>query len=239
MKKSYFNNPRPGIKDLWNSFMVKGASFSSNDIPYCPTSNIIPNKIITWSTAKEIYKHNIRIKNSTFHENSFVCFYEDDGNFDGKQKGIWCNYNYALKIIKHFDGIITPDFSTYQDFPIPIKLYQTYRMRAFGYWMYKNDIPVINNVRWGSEESYNYCFDGIPKNSIVSIGTCGGSPQSIENRTRFNNGFEKMISVLSPHTILVYGSSNYPCFEQLKNSGIKIITYKSETNQYYQTKGDR
>ena len=41
----------------------------------------------------------------------------------------------------------TPDFSTYQDFPEPLKVYNTYRMRAFGYWLTKNGIKVINNIR--------------------------------------------------------------------------------------------
>jgi hypothetical protein len=62
--------------------------------------------------------------------------------------GIWYNAKNVLKVLEHFEEIITPDFSTYQDFPEPIKLYNTYRMRAFRYWAGKNKIPVINNVRW-------------------------------------------------------------------------------------------
>ncbi|MBQ0071515.1 MAG: DUF4417 domain-containing protein, partial [Spirochaetales bacterium] len=39
---------------------------------------------------------------------------------------------------------ITPDFSTNQDFPEAIKIYATYRMRAFGYWLGREGIEVIN-----------------------------------------------------------------------------------------------
>ena len=64
-----------------------------------------------------------------------------------------------MNIIKHFAGIITPDFSTYQDFPEAIKIHNTYRMRLYGYWLGKEGIAVINNVRWGTEETFDYCFE--------------------------------------------------------------------------------
>lgn len=44
-------------------------------------------------------------------------------------------------------------------------------MLSFGRWISQFGIPVINNVRWGTEETWEYCFDGIPYNSIVAIGT--------------------------------------------------------------------
>lgn len=31
---------RKSNKDMWNAFMVKGASFSKNDIPLCPTTAV-------------------------------------------------------------------------------------------------------------------------------------------------------------------------------------------------------
>jgi hypothetical protein len=31
------------------------------------------------------------------------------------------------------------------------------------YWCYTQKIPVINNARWGTEETWEYCFDGIEK----------------------------------------------------------------------------
>ena len=49
-------NIRAGCKDNWNAFMVKGAKFTENDIPICPTTAIqIPNKIISYVQAKTLY----------------------------------------------------------------------------------------------------------------------------------------------------------------------------------------
>ena len=106
-------------------------------------------------------------------------------------------------------------------------------MRAFGYWAGMQSLEVINNVRWGTPETYHYCFEGIEPNSVVAIGTVGGSPRKIIDRKRFESGLKEMVHQLSPHTIIVYGSSNYPCFDLLRQDGITILSYKSETARYY------
>ena len=227
-------NTRSGCRDVWNAYMVQGAYFAEHDIPYCPTTATeLPHNIITWEEAKAIYKKYRIRKDSDFKEDSFVCFYLDDYKFDGP-RGIWHDANHALKILRHFAGVITPDFSTYQDFPEPIKIFNTYRMRAFGYWLGRNGIHVINNVRWGTAETYRYCFTGIPQNSIIAIGTCGGSPRKLSDRKRFEDGLHELVERLHPHTIIVYGSANYPCFDRLKEQGITIVAYSSQSAKAFE-----
>ena len=220
--------------------MVSGAKFSANDIPFCPTTAAAPpEKLITYKEAKEEYRRQLRKGNKEFTSDAFVCFYEDDHEFDSIL-GIWFRSNQAYKILRHFAGIITPDFSLYQDFPLPLKLWNVYRMRAFGYW-YGTICgkEVINNVRWGTSETFWYCFDSIPKNSILAIGTVGGSPRKHVDRPRFEEGLIKMINQLQPHTIIVYGSANYKCFEELKQQGITIIAYPGKTSKAYAGRAKR
>ena len=232
---------RRNIKDIWNAFMVDGADFNNSnyDIPFCPTTvkkSEIPNEIITYSEAVTLF-HKMIKEDKDFKYDAYVCFYEDDQNFDGKRRGIWTFPKNAYGILQHFSGIITPDFSTYQDFPIALKIYNTYRMRAFGYWYgIKCENKVINNVRWGSKETYNFCFEGIPKNSIVAIGTVGGSPFKLLDRQRFEDGLDEMVRRLHPYGIIVYGSAKYPCFEKLKGQGIRIFEFPSRTASYYQNR---
>lgn len=223
------NEIRKGCKDVWNAFMVKGATFTENDIPFCPTTAAeLPHVVITWEEAKAIYKKHRIKKDTDFKYDAYVCWYIDDYKFDGP-RGIWHDYNFALKVLCHFAGVITPDFSSYQDFPEPWKIFNTYRMRAYGYWLGKNGINVINNVRWGTPETYKYCFDGIPQNSIVAIGTCGGSPKKYIDRRRFEDGIVELVNRLQPHTIVVYGSDNYPSLNKLKAHGMNIIAFPSQT----------
>lgn len=236
MENKYSNDKikiRKGCRDIWNAYMADGAIYSPNDIPFCPTTATeLPRCIITWEEAKAIYKKNLSA-NKDFKDEAFVCFYIDDYKFDGP-RGIWHDSKHALAILRHFGGVITPDFSTYQDFPEPLKIYATYRMRLIGYWLGRNGIAVINNVRWGTEETYRYCFDGVPKNSIVCIGTVGGSPRKLIDRDRFINGLQYMVHVLQPHTIIVYGSVKYPCFEELISQGIKVISYSGQMAQAFE-----
>ena len=219
--------------------MCEGATYSRNDIPFCPTTaKEIPAEIILWDIAKNIHKEAIRRKKYRYYCNAYVCFYLHDYKFDGPS-GVWRSCKFVLKVLRHFVGVITPDFSTYQDFPEPLKLYNTYRMHAFGYWLGKNGIAVINNVRWGTSESWRYCFDGIPDNSIVCIGTVGGSPRKLIDRKRFEEGLEELVRILKPHTILVYGSAKYPCFNKLIDQGIKVVSYKSRTASVYEGRRTR
>ena len=213
--------------------MVTGAQFGKHDIPLCPTTATrIPKCQITWEEAKELHKKHIARKEYDYHEDAFVNWNLDDYKFD-RVHGIWHNCKFVLKVLRHFDGAITPDFSTYQDFPEAIKIYATYRMRTYGYWLGREGIEVINNVRWGTPETFDYCFVGIPKNSIVAIGTVGGGPRKLIDRDRFETGLFKMVEVLKPHTILIYGSARGDCFDKLRTQGINVVSYQSKTARVF------
>ena len=109
---------RAGCKDLWNAFMVKGAIFSENDIPFCPTTaKETPKKLTSFSRAKTMYNKHKKRGDIDFFEDACVHFYQDDQNFDGKRCGIWTEPSMTLEILCHFAGVITPDFSTCADFP--------------------------------------------------------------------------------------------------------------------------
>lgn len=225
------NVPRTGCKDMWNAFMLKNAQFVyGSDIPICnSTKTIVPHELISYEDAKHIYKLKIK-KEPYFFVNAFVHFYIDDQKFDGGRDGIWNNPYKALNIIRHFAGAITPDFSTNADFPDAIKRFNTFRMRTFGHWLVSNNITVINNVRWGTIETWNYCFDGVPLNSIISIGTVASGLHKLENRPLFEDGLCKLVEKIHPPIIIVYGSAKYSVFDKLRQNKIKIISFPSKTS---------
>ncbi|MCR4717008.1 MAG: DUF4417 domain-containing protein [Lachnospiraceae bacterium] len=228
---------RPGCIDIWNAFMVKNAQFVlGSDMPICPcTAKSTPNKLISYVEAKHIHTKMSK-ENKNYHIDAYVHFYIDDQKFDGRKSSIWSYPDKALEILRHYSGIISPDFSTFSDFPDALKRYNTYRSRAFGYWISSEGIPVINNVRWGTEETWDYCFDGIPYNSMVAIGTVASKLRLLKYRPTFKAGLNELVRVLHPHTIIVYGSSNYSFFDELKNQGIIIASYASDTNLAFSTK---
>lgn len=210
--------PRKGCKDIWNAFMTKGAVYTSHDIPICPsTAKDDPIGLIGYDETKKLP-----------HTDYFVHFYMDDYKFDGK-RGIWQDPQKALDRLKNYAGVITPDFSPYQDMPEPLKVYNTFRSRAFGYWLTTQGLSVINNVRWGTPETFWYCFDGIPKYSTVAIGTVASGLRLLENRPRFEEGLKEMVRRIEPRKIITYGSSKHQIFKELTESGIEIISFPSKT----------
>lgn len=230
LKGMYYNC----CHDMWNSFMVKEAIFSPNDIPLCPTTAILPpSKLISYDDAKSIHYRELKKGNHHYHVDAFIHFFIYDQKFDGKKSSIWLYPEKALDIISHFSGLIAPDFSTYADFPEPLKVWNYYRMNSFGYWIGTLGIPVISNVRWGTEETWQYCFDGNPKNSMLAIGTVASGIRLLKNRPLFEAGLFKMVDVLQPHTLVVYGSADYRCFDIIQNRGVHIVSFPSKTSKAF------
>ena len=239
MKKNtvYKTSPinRTGLVDMWNAFMVEKASFSSNDIPLCPTTaQKAPSMLVGYDEAKTIHNKMIQNKRLDYHINAFIHFYIDDSKFDGKRTSFWLYPDKVLEIVPHFDGIIVPDPSTYADFPDPLKRWNYYRMNAFGFWVSSQGYEVISNVRWNAPDTWRYCFDGNPRNSMLCLGTVASGLKYKLNYDLFAKGLHKMYEILKPHTLIVYGSSNYPCFNELSAEGVNIITFKGNTCKYYE-----
>ena len=226
---------RSGLADKCNDFMVEDASFSTHDIPFCPTTATkIPNQLIGYDEAKTIHKKMIQSKNLDYHINAFIHFYIDDSKFDGKRTSFWLYPEKVIEITSHFDGIIVPDPSTYADFPDPLKRWNYYRMNDFGFWVASQGYEVISNVRWNTPDTWSYCFDGNPHNSMLCLGTVASGLKYKLNYDQFAAGLLKMYEVLKPSILIVYGSSNYPCFDELRKLSVNIVTFKSKTCLYYE-----
>ncbi len=76
--------------------------------------------------------------------------------------------------------------------------------RSIGYYLQEQGKYVIPNVRWGDERTYSRkyfdsapAFAGVPKNSIVSIGTYGCS-RTREDKYYLEAGLDSMLSELNP-----------------------------------------
>lgn len=235
---NYTSKPRKGSEDIWNASFLEGAAYTEgNDIPIChKCTGTVPEDLIAYDDAKMLHKKLYR-KNPNYYVNKYVHFYIDDQKFDGKRGSIWKHPEKLIDLLRHFAGVISPDFSTYADFPKYVKGYNFYRMRAFDFIFQKHGIPVIHNVRWGTSETWSYCFDGIPINGIIAIGVVASGINKVVNRKYFKDGFLKVIELLKPTTIIIYGSDNYDIFDEARTMGINIVAFPSETCLAY-VKGD-
>ena len=102
----------------------------------------------------------------------------------------------------------------------------TYMNRAVGFFLQKNGIPVIPNIRWSDESSFEYCFLGVPKGSIVSVST-HGCLKSSEQKQMFKTGMVAMLEEIRPQAVLVHGFMPDSVFGDFKDI-VPLYRYASE-----------
>ena len=228
-------NTRKGCKDLWNGYILKDAVYDEYDIPFCPTTATqIPNTLISIKNAKSIYIEEMKKGNRDFKVDAIIHPYVDDQSFDGIKEGYWNKPDSMIELASHYSGIITLDFSTYLDFPDPIKRWNTYRMRTLGIYSGKCGIPTVNNVRWGEEETWGYSFSGLPKEDMYAIGTVASGIRQKGYREIFINGLLYMVDQLNPRVLIIYGGDQLPVIDDLRHKGINVVTFKSDTASYFE-----
>lgn len=202
-----------GCKDAFHAFMVRNAQFDgAEEIPKVKTTAIIPKRLVAFSRAVSENNHS-----------GFVSFYEHDE----KIESLWNSPNRYLPILKRFDGVITPDYSLYYDMPYAMQVWNTYRGKAVGAWCNDNGIPVIPNVRWGDERSYDLACLGVERHSTIAVGT-HGCIKSLEYKQLFTKGFDYVIQKLQPKTVIVYGRAPERLFCIARLYGVEVILYESD-----------
>ncbi len=180
------------LDDGFQSYLTEGAVLVGEEgIPMLmDLENIsIPKDMIPFSKAK-----------ACANKRQYIHFYEHDIAFSTVLTGT----KYYLDLLKQFDGVITPDCSMLIGQSRCLQATNTYMNRAVGYYLQKNGIPVIPNIRWSDESSFSYCFLGVPKNGIVSVST-HGCITSRDERQLFKLGMTAMMEELTPHDVLVHG----------------------------------
>lgn len=136
--------------------------------------------------------------------NKWVHFYIQDYLFSR----VWNAPQKYMELLKQYPGVFAPDFSMFIDVPMPIQRYNHYRnLWCAAYWQ-ANGIKVIPNVCWSTEESFSFCFDGMPKNSVVSVSAIG-CMKNPSSRYLFFKGYEKALETLQPKLVLLRCAEQY------------------------------
>lgn len=128
-----------------------------------------------------------------------VYFFLDDYQFERvyNQPKKWTN------ILKEFGAVLTPDFSMYSDFPLPIQKYNHFRKHWVGALWQKLGLTVYPTVGWSDKNSFQWCFLGEPHNSVVALANIGCTRDFEEE---FKLGYNEMVRQLKPKTILLFGN---------------------------------
>lgn len=158
-------------------------------------------------------------------ENYIAHFYYDDYKFISA----WREPEKYIDRLRQFKAVVSPDFSLYTDFPKALQILSCYRRQWCGAYWQSLGIDVIPDVVWGDEKSYEYCFDGIPKNSVVAVSSVGVKLDKDWNGDEglFKAGYEEMMKRLKPRAVLFYGD----LIDDLPGKIIHIPSYYAEKRE--------
>lgn len=139
-----------------------------------------------------------------------IHFYEEDKYFSS----LITKPQHWLKMLSKFKFVISPDFSQFLDMPDPIRRYHSYLNKLFAAWWQKKGLSVIPNVTWSDAKSYEYSFDGMPRNSIIAINSTGLRRNKMSKRM-WLEGYKKAVEILSPIHIIRYGAKQHNEYEEI------------------------
>ena len=149
-------------------------------------------------------------KLSSSKDNQIVHFFLDDYKFEV----MWNDPLPRAQRLKSHKAVLAPNFSVYTEMPMAMKIYNTFRSRWCGAYLQSNGVKVIPTLAWGGPETFWFCFDGIPKNSVVAVSTVGVRTE----KDLFMQGYNEMLRRIKPSKIICYGKS----FEDMKGDIIEI-----------------
>lgn len=135
-----------------------------------------------------------------------VHFFIDDYQFNR----LWTNIDRYVPMLQQFRYVMSPDFSTYTDFPKAIQIYNHYRKHWVGAYLQEAGIKVIPTISWSTPDSFEWCFDGEPVGGTVAISSIG-CMNGKEKKRLFLTGYEEMVKRLQPESIIFYGKVPNEC----------------------------
>ena len=124
---------------------------------------------------------------------------------DYKIEAIWNSPSRVLDSLRSYSCVIAPDYSIFVDQPRAINVWNVYRNRWVSSYWQKEGISVVPSASWGNVDSFDYCFDGLPKNSTIAVGhTAVGRDKYY--RKLYRLGVEELIIKKRPTRLIVYGA---------------------------------
>ena len=182
----------PGNVDKLNTSII----FESDNkfgIPTIKKERFVPEWLVP-------FKQRVRTEKSL--DNGAVHFFLDDYRFEH----IWNRIYDTFPFIEKYGAALSPDFSTYVNYPIAVQLWNVYRNRWMGCFWQGAGIKVIPTISWSDEQSYEFCFLGVEKGSTVAISSVGVNKNIVASGL-FKKGYIKMIEAIEPSLVLCYGES--------------------------------
>ena len=135
-----------------------------------------------------------------------VHFFVDDYQF----VRVWKDPDRYAEMLRRFQAVCTPDFSTYTDFPKAVQVFNHYRKHWLGAYWQLYGLRVIPTISWSDHDSYDWCFTGEPEGYTVAVSSVG-TQANPTTKQLFIDGYREMMARLQPKKIIMYGNIPDEC----------------------------
>lgn len=157
----------------------------------------------------------------SFHgkkENVGVHFYLDDYQFER----VWNRPALYLNALKDFECVLAPDFSMFVGMPKALMIWNHYRKMTIAQFWQNQGLKVIPTLNWAGPESWEFCFDGVPKQGCVSVSTLGVMADK-KAKMRWTQGMNEAVKRIRPMEIIAFGSPM-----EFQANGAKVRWFQPE-----------
>lgn len=198
--------------------MRSNALFMRNEFETMGKWNIpiIKKQTISLKNIELIACSNTRNNDNENNKKKGVHFFVDDYRFEGI-------YNHPAKSLKKYSQyafLLSPDFSTYAEMNLWRQIENVAKNRWCGaYWQIRG-LNVIPTTSWSTIRSYDFCFDGVEENSIVSVGMIGCKRN---NKLNFMRGYNAMLDIINPKAVICLGKP----FNEMEGNIISVDYFSS------------
>lgn len=199
-----------------NMNIAKFKTEGKYDVPILNSFRYEPSEFVGFNYAKSV-------KNKS---DKSLHFFIDDYQFER----LWREPIKYIELLSQFHSIMTPDFSLYTDYPKSLQIYNHYRKHWLGAFWQSLGFKVIPTLAWSDEESFDWCFDGVPKGATVAISSVG-TQKNKETKKLFKIGWDAMIEKIQPETVIFHGIVPEDC-------KANIIRIKSFQEKFKEVKTD-
>ncbi len=211
----------PYIRDVYLGYLIQGARRTSKEgYPIIEPWMVVekpPTDIVQWD------------KRSTVKEKSqcAISFYCKDQYFSSLQ----CNPKRYTNEVKEYECVIGMDASPFDNMPPVVQKSQIYDNLAITYYYGRQGIPVIPNIRIGTECTID-SLDAYPRNTLIAIGS-NGFTHELFNREIFREQVKIIVDTLHPTGIVVYGPVSDAIFSVAKEASIPVFKYEAFMTRRY------
>ena len=198
--------------DCFKTYLWQDAELVGKyEMPQLEPNSFLPKNVISFNEKNSV-------KNIA---DSWIDHFIDDHNFECE----WNNPVRYIQLFKRAAGVITADFSLLPELSLAQNIWNCFRNRVLAYYYQKNGINVIPVASWMDEDTFSWCFDGLPENSTIAVSSNGVLIDDYSFNI-FVLGIEELQRRLHPSNLVVCGKK------------IKILE-KYENVIYYPNFGQR